>query len=577
MILQTVPAVTLNLWARLGIGALVFVAASQLAITFVNWLVMKCVKPCMLPRMDYSEGIPGAMSTLVVVPCMLSGEDEIEELIEQMEVRYLANRDDSLRFGLLTDWRDAAHPGMPDDDTLLELAHQRVLQLNAKYTQLTLNNSDIFFLFHRPRLWNEYDKIWMGYERKRGKLASLNAFLRGNMLDIKAYGFSHLTGDIAALAHIKYVITLDSDTQLPRDAARQLVATMAHPLNRPEYDHNKRRVVAGYGILQPRVAMNLPADSTSRYAKLYGGINGIDPYTLAVSDVYQDLFAEGSFIGKGIYDIDAFELSINGGFPENSILSHDLLEGCHARAGLISDVQLYENYPSQYRQDVSRRYRWIRGDWQLAGWLLRNSPCHTDQAHKNPLSILSQWKIIDNLRRSLVPVVLLALLLLSWSLSFAWQGTLFVLLVLLLAPLCASVLSLFSRGKEILWPQHIASVLNAGKQRLFQSLFEIACLPYQALYSTDAIVRTIWRMSVSHRCLLEWNPSGAVSHQVKNSHLSYWRPMWIGPVLAILTAFYLSWYAPETLLLAAPVLLLWFISQALQSGSASRLNRANQR
>ncbi|MGL4995325.1 MAG: cyclic beta 1-2 glucan synthetase, partial [Deefgea sp.] len=378
----------------------------------------------------------------------------------------------------------------------------------------------------------DHDQIWMGYERKRGKLANLNALLRGDSADVTAYGFSHLTGNWADLAQIEYVITLDRDTQMPRDAAWQLVATMAHPLNLPQYDPKKRRIVAGYGILQPRVAVSLPLQNTSMYAKLYGGINGIDPYTLAVSDVYQDLFLEGSFIGKGIYDVDAFELAINGGFPENSILSHDLLEGCHARAGLVSDVQLYEEYPTHYRADVSRRYRWIRGDWQLAGWLFRHSPCKTDTHLKNPLSMLSQWKVIDNLRRSIVPPALLVLLVLSWSLSFAWQGTVSVLLILLLAPLLATLMSVLSRAKEVLWQQHLLSVLETSKQRLLQSTFEIACLPYQAFYSVDAIVRTIWRMSVTHQKLLEWNPSttgNEVAIGQINSHQAYWRSMWIGP------------------------------------------------
>ncbi len=248
----------------------------------------------------------------------------------------------------------------------------------------------------------------MGYERKRGKLAALNALLRGGANGAPENSFAVVVGAIAVLADIKYVITLDTDTQLPRDSARQFVGTLAHPLNRARYDEGKRRVTEGYGILQPRVAASLPGTNRSRYAQLHGGEPGIDPYTRAVSDVYQDVFGEGSFIGKGIYDVDAFERSLKGRFPENRILSHDLLEGCYARAGLLSDVQLYEEYPAGYSQDVSRRYRWIRGDWQLVGWLRERVPALDGRRETNPLSGLSQWKIIDNLRRSVVPVALTA-------------------------------------------------------------------------------------------------------------------------------------------------------------------------
>ena len=239
--------------------------------------------------------------------------------------------------------------------------------LNARYAS---EHGETFFLFHRPRRWNAHERVWMGYERKRGKLADLNALLRNGSPD----RFSAIVGQPGVLATVKYVITLDTDTQLPRDSARQFVAAMAHPLNRPQYDQAAQRVVEGYGILQPRVAVSLPGTNRSPYARLNASEPGIDPYTRAVSDVYQDLFGEGSFIGKGIYDVDAFERALSDRFPENRILSHDLLEGSYARAGLMSDVQLYEEYPARYSTDVNRRYRWIRGDWQIARWAFPRVP-----------------------------------------------------------------------------------------------------------------------------------------------------------------------------------------------------------
>ncbi|HUL14012.1 MAG TPA: cyclic beta 1-2 glucan synthetase, partial [Methylococcaceae bacterium] len=355
-------------WNLALMGFLSVLGTSHLAVALVNWLATLLTTPHLLPRMDFSDGIPAPSRTLVAVPTLLTSARNIDDLIEGLEVRFLANRDENLHFGLLTDFLDAHEETVPEDKPLLRLAKARIDELNEKYPGA---KRDTFFLFHRPRRWNPRERIWMGYERKRGKLADLNSLLRGGG---PRDAFSLVVGETAILSKVKYVITLDTDTQLPRDAARQFVGTMAHPLNRARYDEASRLVCEGYGILQPRVSVSLSGSNPSRYARLYGGEAGIDPYTRAVSDVYQDVFHEGSFIGKGIYDVDAFERSLSDRFPENRILSHDLLEGCHARAGLLSDVQLYEEYPARYSADVSRRHRWIRGDWQLAGWLLPRVP-----------------------------------------------------------------------------------------------------------------------------------------------------------------------------------------------------------
>ena len=289
------------------VGIISLLSVSQLAIALVNWLTTRLVAPRPLPRMDFSKGIPPESSALVVVPTMLTGTENIEHLMDALEVRFLANQDDNLFFGLLTDFRDADVEKLPDDGPLLSLARQRIEELNKKYRN---TKGDIFFLFHRPRLWNPEERIWMGYERKRGKLAALNSLLRGGPREC----FSLIVGDTDVLEKVKYIITLDTDTQLPRDSAWQLVGAMAHPLNRPQYDENRQRVCAGYGILQPRVAVSLPGANRSRYARMWGSDAGIDPYTRVVSDVYQDLFGEGSFIGKGIYDIDAFEEALEATF-----------------------------------------------------------------------------------------------------------------------------------------------------------------------------------------------------------------------------------------------------------------------
>ena len=377
LLIAKAHAVGFHDWHLVLLCILSLLCASQLSVALVNWLATLLTTPHPLPRMDFSKGIPPESRTLAVVPTMLMSAQNIEDLIEALEVRFLANRDENLHFGLLTDFRDAAEEILPEDEPLVQLARKRIEDLNEKYGNA---KGDAFFLFHRPRRWNPREQVWMGYERKRGKLADLNSLLRGG-----AHGrFSLVVGDAAVLLNVKYVITLDTDTQLPRDSARQFVGAMAHPLNRAHYDEARQRIVAGYGILQPRVAVSLPSTNRSRYARMCGSEAGIDPYTRAVSDVYQDLFHEGSFIGKGIYDVDALKGALDGRFPENRILSHDLLEGCYARSGLLSDVMVYEEYPSRYSADVSRRHRWIRGDWQIASWLLSLVPGPEKRRQRNP-------------------------------------------------------------------------------------------------------------------------------------------------------------------------------------------------
>jgi cyclic beta-1,2-glucan synthetase len=544
-------------WFLALVVLLSLICTSQLAVALVNWLATVLVTPHALPRMDFSKGIPQEFRALVVVPTMLSSVENIEELIEALEVRFLANRDGHLHFCLLTDFRDAQEETLPEDEPLLRLAQKRVEELNGKYRKAT---GDAFFLFHRLRRWNPGERIWMGHERKRGKLADLNSFLRGGSRNC----FSLVVGETEVLSNVQYVITLDTDTQLPRDAARQFVGTMAHPLNRPRYDEHKQRVCEGYGILQPRVGVSLPGTNQSRYAQLHGSEPGIDPYTRAVSDVYQDLFSEGSFIGKGIYEVDAFERALAGRCPENRILSHDLLEGCYVRAGLLSDVQLYEENPSCYSVDVSRRHRWIRGDWQLAGWLLPRVPGPGARRQKNPLSGLSRWKLFDNLRRSLVPTALTLMLLLGWTVVSPFRlWTLAVIGIILIPTLLAAILDLFQKPQDVLPKQHVAATLRSAELHIVQTVLTVACLPYEAFFSLDAIVRTIWRMLVTRTRLLEWSPSSNQERDRRTGLAAYCRMMWIGPVLATASVIYLMLSEPGSLDVAMPILGLWFSSPAV--------------
>ena len=548
-------------WLLALTGVLSFLCASRLAVAVVNWLATLLAAPHPLPRMDFSKGIPDESRTLVIVPTMLTGFQNIEDLIDALEVRFLANQDNHLHFGLLTDFPDAPDETLPEDEPLLLLARQRIEDLNEKYRS---SEDDIFFLFHRPRRWNPTDRIWMGYERKRGKLSDLNWLLRAGPNANPGDRFSLIVGETAILENVKYVITLDTDTQLARDSAWQFVGAMAHPLNRARYDEAKQRVCEGYGILQPRVAVSLPGANRSRYARMCGSDPGIDPYTRAVSDVYQDLFGEGSFIGKGIYDVDAFERAMDGRFPANRILSHDLLEGCYARAGLLSDVQLYEEYPSRYSVDVSRRHRWIRGDWQIAQWAMPGVPGADSRLQKNPLSMLSRWKIFDNLRRSLTPVALTLLLLLGWTvLPVAWFWTLSVTGIILIPPLLSAVMDVVRKPGDVTLGQHLAATVHSAGRSLVQALFTLMCLPYEAFFSLDAVFRTACRLLITHRRLLEWNPSSGTDRNGRTDLAGSYRTMWIAPVIAAAAAITLSLLRPLALVVAVPILGLWFAAPAI--------------
>ncbi len=538
------------------IGILSALLGSHFAIALVNWVATLFIMPKPLPKLDFSKGIPKAYATLVVIPTIISGKDQAQKLLDDLEVRFLANRDPNLVFGLLTDFKDAHEASLPEDDILLRLVRRGIEELNAKYGRI---ENDTFFLFHRARQWNEKEKVWMGYERKRGKLGALNQLLRGKAQG----GFSLIIGESKIYEHIKYVITLDTDTQLPREAAWKLAGLMGHPLNAPVYDETKKRITEGYGIIQPRIAISLHGATISRYTKMYENDSGIDPYTRVTSDVYQDVFGEGSFIGKGIYDVDAFEKTLNNRFPENRILSHDLLEGSYARCGFASDVQFYEEYPSRYSMDIARRHRWIRGDWQIGNWFLPLVPNVNNRLHKNPISGLSRWKIFDNLRRSLIPVALFAFTILIWLLlSDVWFWMLSITGIVLLPSVIISIWSVLRKPPEIANAQHFNNAINATYKNFLQTSFMLVCLPYEAFVSLDAICRTLWRMIITGKKLLEWNPSGLIQKRDESIRDTY-STMWFAPVSSLATTALLFYHRPEHFFIALPVILAWVISPVL--------------
>jgi len=555
-------------WPQIPLVVAFILSSSYLSVALINWLVTLLVIPHLLPRMDFSKGIPQEFRTLVVVPSILTSTSDIDNLAEALEIRYLGNRDDNLCFALLTDFKDALEATTSEDDLLLRRVHKCIEELNNKYPG-ALN--DTFFLFHRPRCWNPAEGLWMGYERKRGKIAELNSFLRGGSNE----PFSLIVGNTETLPNVKYVIVLDADTQLPRDTARQFVGTMAHPLNRPFYDAVHQRICQGYGVVQPRVAINLTSINRSRYAQLFAGEPGIDPYTRAVSDVYQDLFNEGSYVGKGIYEVDAFEQTLHNRFPENLILSHDLLEGSYCRAGLLSDVLLYEDCPAGYLADVSRRCRWIRGDWQIASWILPWVPGLETHHQKNPLSMLSRFKILDNLRRSLTPTALTLLLILGWTvLETAWFWTLTVVGIVIIPALLVSVLDVIRKPDNAFLVPHLVSSLRSTGRRLAQAVLMLACLPFETYFSLDAIARSLARMFFTHTRLLEWNPSSISKRHTASDLVSYCWLMAIGPALSIAVSIYLAFSNPAALIVAWPIVGLWLISPVIAWWISQPLLRA---
>jgi cyclic beta-1,2-glucan synthetase len=541
------------------------IGISAMVVPLVNLVATLVLPPRALPRLDFSKGIPAAHRTMVIVPTLLGRTQQIDDLLETLEIRYLGNRDPHLFFALLTDFHDAPEQTLADDEALLTHAREGILALNQTYHE---DRSCIFYLFHRPREWNPYERVWMGYERKRGKLEQFNALLRGGAQT----AFSDIVGDPSILSSIKYVITLDTDTQLPRDAARTLVGNIAHPLNRPVYDADKGRIVEGYAILQPRASISLTSASSSRFTKLFAGEAGIDPYTREVSDVYQDIFGEGSFIGKGIYDVDAFRQAVDGRFPENLILSHDLLESGYARSALVTDVDLIEEHPASYAIEASRRHRWIRGDWQLAGWLLPRVPGTPGtigakaRRQSNPLTALSMWKIFDNLRRSLVPPALLALLAGGWLFGpgSPWFWTMLVTAVVFLPPLLVTTIEFIRKPEERDWPVHLSLTSRSAGRPLMLALLTVILLPYDALICLDAILRSGVRMLFTRRGLLLWHLRSYANRNARHTLADFFMEVWIGPVSAVILGLALTWplgiSRAAELLFCTPFLLLWLVS-----------------
>ena len=532
-------------WVTLGLlGLLLLLPASELAVLIVNYLVTSLLPPEVLPKMSFEkEGIPDDCRTLVVVPMLLTTPSAIQNQLSRLEIHYLGNTDANLRFSLLSDFSDAPRQSMPEDAEYIDIVARGVEELSRRH------GSGHFFLFHRGRMWSESEQRWIGWERKRGKLEQLNQFLIGEPTP-ELEGFLY-AGDRAQLEGIRFVITLDADTQLLRDTARRMIETLAHPLNQARLSPDGRHVVRGYTIIQPSVSASLPSATATWFSRIFADPRGIDPYTHAVSDVYQDLVGEGSYHGKGIYELHTFHRLLSGRFPTAHLLSHDLLEGCHVRVGLATDIELLDVFPNSYIAWWSRQHRWIRGDWQIIDWLKSCVPLGDGRIEPNPLSVFNRWKIFDNLRRSLVPPAIMALLLVGWFFTPApmlWSA---IIAGLVLWPVLNAFLALLFHP-----PPPGTRFWRDPRDRLLRSSFAVIFLADYAGMALDAIVRVIYRRMTSHRLLLEWETAADAHRRARSRQRQFiLSRLWI-PAACVLLFVGAASRGTAAMVAAAPFLLL---------------------
>ncbi len=523
--------------------------ASIISVTLTHWIVTLIVPPRVLPKLEFKRGLAEGCTAAIVAPVILRKPDEVIALLEKIETHWLTNPDPLLRFALLSDLADADTEHTPQDAPIEAELVAGVRRLNERYP-----DHAPFMLLHRKRRWNEAEGCWMGWERKRGKLEQFNEFI----LDEADDAFAVHEGDIEALRGVRFVITLDADTVAPAGSVNRLLGALAHPLNRAEFDAETGQVLCGYTFIQPRVEISPDSGDRSIFTRLYTGDTAIDIYSRAVSDVYQDLFGEGVFIGKGAYDVAAFRRSLHGRVPENAIVSHDLFEGLHGRAALATDVVFYEGFPSSYLEYARRAHRWVRGDWQLLPWLAGPVPGRDGTRFANPLSALDRWKIFDNLRRSLIPVALVTLAAVGWlalpGASWIWSA---LTVAAPAAYLFTDLVTSFGRGRR----------RGAVRERLRQLadhagrwLLAIVFMAHEAVIFVDAILRANWRVFVSRQRMLEWTSAAHTTALVGGGRARAWVEMAGAPVLAALITLALATANPAALPGAAPLLLLWFAS-----------------
>jgi len=545
---------TNKIWLLLVIGVVSFVPASSVAVNLINSILTTILPPRVLPKMDFKKKIPRQYRTMVAIPALLTDHDDVKFLLNQLELHFLANKERGIGFVLLSDFSDSPKETMPEDEALLSDAINGINRLNERYQGV--NGHRPFFLFHRRRQWNPQEDAWIGWERKRGKLADFNRFI------VEGYDKSFDThiGNLDFVRSVSFVITVDADTVLPRDSAKDLIATLAHPLNRPEFDEETGGVTSGYTILQPRTEVKPTSVNRSLFTRVFAGDLGLDLYTRAVSDIYQDLFGEGIYVGKGIYDVKAFQKSLEGKVPDNALLSHDLFEGIQGRAGLVSDIVFFEEYPPNYASQVQRKHRWVRGDWQLLPWLFPNVPLRNGESGANPFSLIDLWKIFDNLRRSLLSPMIFLLLVLGWVFlgDRAWLWMIIVL-VISAFPLLNNVVTALSSRFII---GATANLISNIKTAFYRWVLWLVFLPYESIIMTDAIVTTLIRVFISHKRLLQWQTSAHTIRVFGRKHKIgiVWQRMLGAPLISIALGLLLYLVNRECLWFCLPLIIFWIFS-----------------
>ena len=541
-------------WPLAWVALLLLLPASDVAIAVVQSLCVRYAPPRRLPRLDFLGGVPEHARTMVVVPTLLTSVERVAELLEHLEVLALGNLDPRVHFAILSDFTDAPAREMPHDAEILSAARSGVDALNARHAE---GRGDRFYLVHRVRQWNSREGVFMGWERKRGKIEEWNRLLRG----ATDTSFTVEAGDASVFPAVHYCITLDSDTRLPRDAAKKLIGIAAHPLHQPHFDPALGRVTEGYAILQPRVSVTMASAAGSLFARLYAGHTGVDPYTTAVSDTYQDLFCEGIFTGKGLYDVDAFKAALEGRVPENALLSHDLFEGLYARTGLVTDIEVVDDYPASVLAHARRQHRWVRGDWQILWWLFPFVPTRAG-VRRNRLPLISRWKILDNLRRSLMAPATVALLLLAWTAlpgsPAVWTAALLLALAFNLYPL--ALRTAFGPPAQQPWRVFLRLVTEDARTALAQAALQLTFLASQAWDRAHAIGLTLVRLAATKRRLLEWETAAASAERGNGrggGARVFVMEMIASPLIALVGLVLVWAVRPAALVAAVPVLLLW--------------------
>lgn len=522
---------------------LAFIPCSDIVISIVNWSINSLTTPRFVPKLELGNGIPEEYASIVIIPTLLNNENRVHDLVSDMEIYYLANQESNLYFVLLGDFKDANEKDLKDDKKVVNAALKDIKELNSKYAK---DGENIFYFLCRERLYNPSQNLWLGWERKRGKIMEFNSLLRGD----KHTTYNTISDDITPLKKAKFVITLDADTQLPRDSAKKLIGAMSHILNRTVINKSDKKVLRGYGLMQPRISVGTISANKTAFSKIFSGETGIDMYTTAISDVYQDLFGEGIFTGKGIYDIDTFNIVLKGHIPENTVLSHDLLEGSYVRTALVSDIELIDGYPAYYSSSSMRLHRWVRGDWQLLPWINKNKG----------LNLLSRWKVIDNLRRSLISPSIILLVFFSLLLFHNKEMWLVLAFIALLSPL------LFDISEAVVAPQKgisLSGKIGNIKTVIEQVLLVFCFLPYQSYLMLDAIIRTLYRVKISKKNMLEWQTAADVEAKLGRKLKNFIQSMWIGSAISIVILL-IAFLKSKTIgMFMIPSCTIWFLSPVI--------------